>query len=197
FPKFYNAFLNALPFKQCTQPDGLLNLASYLPQVLNPPDLGPKMYIATGRKDTHYESGHEFENTKCAALWHLFDYKDIPNIRQYLAKWAKTNRKQNDFNDYIHDQKIYLTEPMLEELYEKYNVRAYQVYQNPGDAVFIPAGCAHQVLNLSNCIKVATDFISPERTLQCMHIAKEFSKLPRLHPRNGDIVQTENHILYS
>jgi hypothetical protein len=217
FPKLYNGFLNALPFKYCTQPDGSLNLASYLPQILNPPDLGPKMYIATGRKDsangttplhldaadavnimTHsYRSGYERDNTECAALWHLFDYKDISNIRRYLAKWAKANGNQNEYHDYIHDQKIYITEPMLEELKRDYGVTAYQIYQNPGDAVFIPAGCAHQVLNIGNCIKVATDFISPERTLQCMHIAKEFSKLVKGHHRNGDIVQTENHILYS
>ncbi|KXN67932.1 hypothetical protein CONCODRAFT_51973 [Conidiobolus coronatus NRRL 28638] len=217
FPKLYNGFLNALPFKHCTQPDGSLNLASYLPQILNPPDLGPKMYIATGRKDavngttplhldaadavnimTHsYKSGYEHDNIECAALWHLFDYKDIYNIRQYLAKWAKANGMQNEYHDYIHDQKIYITEPMLKELKRDYGVTAYQIYQNPGDAVFIPAGCAHQVLNIGNCIKVATDFISPERTLQCIHIAKEFSKLVKGHHRNGDIVQTENHILYS
>ncbi len=31
-----------------------------------------------------------------------------------------------------------------------------------GDAVFIPAGAAHQVQNLFSCIKVAEDFVSPD-----------------------------------
>jgi hypothetical protein len=30
-----------------------------------------------------------------------------------------------------------------------------------GQAVFIPAGCAHQVCNLSDCIQIVTDFVSP------------------------------------
>lgn len=38
----------------------------------------------------------------------------------------------------------------------------YTVYQNPGGAVFISAGCSHQVLNCSNSIKYAFDFLSPE-----------------------------------
>jgi lysine-specific demethylase 3 len=29
-----------------------------------------------------------------------------------------------------------------------------------GQAVFIPAGCAHQVCNLADCIKIALDFVS-------------------------------------
>lgn len=28
--------------------------------------------------------------------------------------------------------------------------KAYEFYQNPGEAVFIPAGCVHQVCNLES-----------------------------------------------
>ncbi|KXN67927.1 hypothetical protein CONCODRAFT_24078, partial [Conidiobolus coronatus NRRL 28638] len=215
FPKLYDAFLNALPFKSCTQPDGSLNLTSYLPKVLNPPDLGPKLYIATGVESidngttnlsmgssdavyimTHsYKSGYEFENIKCAALWHVFKYEDAAKIRMYLNKSVVKNMSK--INDYIHDQELYLTEPMLNELREKYDVRPYQIYQNPGDAVFIPAGCVYQILNLSNCIQISTGYISPERTIQTIHITNELSKLPKNHPKNGDIAQVENHIVYS
>jgi hypothetical protein len=220
FPSLHSTFLNSLPFKECTHPDGLLNLATYLPEALNPPDLGPKMYIATGREYpdnkgttplhldaadavnimTHsYTSGYEFSDSKCAALWHIFDYKDVDKIRAYLKNWNESRELKNrvDYSDYIHDQDIYLTPEMLQELKEQQGVVAYQIYQNPGDAVFIPAGCSHQVLNLSNCIKIATDYISSERTYQCMRVAYEFRRLPIYHLRHDDIVQTQNHIIFS
>ena len=34
---------------------------------------------------------------------------------------------------------------------------------HPYSAVFIPAGCPHQVRNLQACLKVAVDFVSPVR----------------------------------
>ena len=43
-------FLRMLPWPEYTHPQGPLNLASHLLQDLdNPPDLGPKSYVAYGR----------------------------------------------------------------------------------------------------------------------------------------------------
>jgi lysine-specific demethylase 3 len=59
--------------------------------------------------------------------------------------------KGNDWsglNDPIHGQQFYLDEDLRAELYEVKGVRSYRVYQRPGEAVFIPAGCAHQVCNV-------------------------------------------------
>lgn len=58
-----------------------------------------------------------------------------------------------------------------------------------GDAIFIPAGAAHQVQNIFNCIKVALDFVSPENVTQCFKLTKEFRKLPHTHTNNEDIIQ--------
>ena len=33
--------------------------------------------------------------------------------------------------------------------------------------MFIPAGCAHQVCNLADCIKIALDFVSPREWWRC------------------------------
>ncbi|KAG6877450.1 hypothetical protein C0993_007134 [Termitomyces sp. T159_Od127] len=48
-------------------------------------------------------------------------------------------------NDPIHGQQFYLDEEMRERLYATTGVKSYRFYQRPGEAVFIPAGCAHQV----------------------------------------------------
>jgi hypothetical protein len=220
FPSMYNAFLNSLPFKECTHPDGFLNLTKYLPKSLNPPDLGPKMYIATGNEYTQgrgtsplhlessdtiyilthaYRSGYELDHMRCAALWHIFDYKDIDKIRDYLKNWNESFEPgdQLEYTDCIHDHSIYLTADMLFELKELHGVIAYQIYQNPGDAVFIPAGCAYQIHNLSNCVQFSTGFISPERANQCISLAHEYRKLPSNHHAHGDIAQVQNHIIFS
>ncbi|KXN74520.1 hypothetical protein CONCODRAFT_2319, partial [Conidiobolus coronatus NRRL 28638] len=219
-PSMYNTFLNSLPFKECTHPNGLLNLTSYLPNHFNPPDLGPIVFIETGRNFndsrgtiqlkldvsdslyimTHsYKSGHELPNIKCAVLWHIFGYQDTNKIRCYLKNWNEKRKKKLriNYSDYIHDQSIYLTNEMLMELKEQQGVVAYQIYQNVGDCIFIPAGCAYQVLNLSNCIQVSTGYISPERTYQCTQLASEFRKLPKKHYQNNDLAQVQNHILFS
>ncbi|KAJ0755528.1 putative transcription factor & chromatin remodeling &Metalloenzymes JmjC family [Helianthus annuus] len=54
------------------------------------------------------------------------------------------------------------------------------------DAVFIPAGCPHQVRNLKSCTKVAMDFVSPESISECIRITQEFRKLPAGHPSQED-----------
>lgn len=41
-------------------------------------------------------------------------------------------------------------------------MQAWAFVQGEGEAVFIPAGCAHQVRNLGSCLKVAADFLSAE-----------------------------------
>ena len=40
--------------------------------------------------------------------------------------------------------------------------RGKYIIQCKGDAVFIPSGAVHQVLNINSCIKIACDFISPQ-----------------------------------
>lgn len=53
-PRHYKDFIQMLPFQEYTNSlDGLLNLSTKLPKEWVPPDLGPKSYIATGRKKEH------------------------------------------------------------------------------------------------------------------------------------------------
>ena len=54
----------------------------------------------------------------------------------------------------IHDQKIYIDGPLRRRLHAECGVSGWRFVQRQGDAVFIPAGCPHQVLNIRSSIKV-------------------------------------------
>lgn len=79
----------------------------------------------------------------CAA-WDLFRAEDSVKIRDFL----KAKFPGSIPTDPIHGQQVYMDEVMRKELAEKCGVFSYRVYQRPGEAVFIPAGCAHQVSGL-------------------------------------------------
>lgn len=62
-----------------------------------------------------------------------------------------------------HDgQVFYLNDGHRAALKTEAGVEAWHFEQHQGEAVYIPAGCAHQVRNLRPCIKV-----TPRSTLNC------------------------------
>jgi [histone H3]-dimethyl-L-lysine9 demethylase len=94
----------------------------------------------------------------CAA-WDLFRAEDSQSIRKYLRMKfidspgsVSTGKGRTNGNivapallDPIHSQEFYLDSALRKELWEMRGVKSHRVYQTPGQAVFIPAGCAHQV----------------------------------------------------
>lgn len=101
---------------------------------------------------------------------------------------GRTN-EWSGINDPIHGQQFYLDEELRAELYERTGVRSFRVYQRPGEAVFIPAGCAHQVANMSDCVKVAIDFVSPENIARCEMLTKEFREQNQRKVWKEDVLQ--------
>jgi lysine-specific demethylase 3 len=73
----------------------------------------------------------------------------------------------------------------------------YAIIQSTGDTVFIPAGAAHQVRNLHNCIKVAEDFVSPENITHCLHLTQEFRHLTELHSNHEDKLQIKSIMFHA
>ncbi|KAJ2847435.1 hypothetical protein IWW36_003856 [Coemansia brasiliensis] len=208
-PDHFANFIKALPFPEYTQRDGAFNLANQLPAEFVPPDLGPKMYCAYGSNDQ--EGGVGTTNLHCdmadavnimayaaqtsedaAAVWDIYPPEAIADLRQFIYDTAPNSA---DIGDPIHDQATYLTQPMRQAVYKKYGRSCYHIHQNPGDAVFVPAGCAHQVCNYSSAVKIAMDFVSPERVEYCYQLTQEFRKLPPKHQRNRDLLQL-NSILW-
>ena len=75
------------------------------------------------------------------ALWHIFKVSDAPKIREYIRR--AFHRSQAD--DPIHSQRYYLGLSSLAELKAAYEVVPFTIHQAVGEAIFIPAGCPHQV----------------------------------------------------
>ena len=105
---------------------------------------------------------------------------------------------------------LYLDEPLLRELQQQAGIVPYTVLQALGDAVVVPAGCAHQVRlprprnatvrrwppmhlprspqvrNLRSCISVSAGFVAPEHVSTCLRLTDERRYLPAAHPRRAD-----------
>ncbi|KAG8927620.1 hypothetical protein FRC01_007166 [Tulasnella sp. 417] len=91
----------------------------------------------------------------------------------------------------------YLDSDLRKELFEREGVKSWRIYQKPGEAVFIPAGCAHQVCNLADCIKVAVDFVSPENIGRCELLTAEFRQQNLASVWKDDVLQLRHTLLYA
>ena len=110
--------------------------------------------------------------TDSAAIWDIFPPDSAASLRGYL----KSNREGwgEVIDDPIHRQLFYLSEKDLAHLARKpYKVKSYRIYQRAGDAVFVPAGCPHQVRNVRGAVKVAVDFLSGEGVAVCRGLVEE------------------------
>uniref|UniRef100_A0ACD6A3G1 Uncharacterized protein n=1 Tax=Avena sativa TaxID=4498 RepID=A0ACD6A3G1_AVESA len=138
--------------------------------------------------DLQFVEGNQPEG---GALWDIFRREDVSKLQEYLIKHSEEFRHYNyepvkQVIHPIHDQCFYLTNEHKRKLKEEYGVEPWTFEQKLGDAVFIPAGCPHQVRNLKSCIKVALDFVSPENVQECMRLTEEFRRLPEGHRANED-----------
>lgn len=76
------------------------------------------------------------------AVWDLFKREDSDKIRAFLREEFPD---LDASEDPIHRQRFYLNSDLRRKLFERYCVLSIRVYQRPGDAIVIPAYCAHQV----------------------------------------------------
>ncbi|KAJ1023199.1 hypothetical protein NDA16_003352 [Ustilago loliicola] len=199
FPELYQDFNRAVPAPEYTTREGVLNLASCYPTGVIQPDLGPKMYNAwpasegkggNGTTRLHMDiadavnimlyaaspTGQDVpeEHQPGVAAWDIFRAEDADTLRIFLREeHAKLNFK----DDPIHIQRFFISAPQRVKLWQKYGIKSWRIYQKAGEAVLIPAGCAHQVCNLTDCIKVAVDFVSPQNVERCFKLTAEFRGL--------------------
>uniref|UniRef100_A0A8C2KB39 Jumonji domain containing 1C n=1 Tax=Cyprinus carpio TaxID=7962 RepID=A0A8C2KB39_CYPCA len=95
------------------------------------------------------------------ALWHIYMSKDLQKIQEFLQK-------------VLHSLII----PRLRQrLKDEYGIESRTLLQFHGDAVIIPAGALHQVMNLHSCIQVNVDFVSPEHAHNSYYLTQELRPL--------------------
>uniref|UniRef100_A0A0E0JUI1 JmjC domain-containing protein n=1 Tax=Oryza punctata TaxID=4537 RepID=A0A0E0JUI1_ORYPU len=156
--------------------------------------------ISIEPKDDH--SFVEGNQTEGGALWDIFRREDVSKLHDYLIKHAEEFRHYNyetvkEVSHPIHDQCFYLTNEHKRKLKEEHGIEPWTFEQKLGEAVFIPAGCPHQVRNLKSCIKVALDFVSPENVQECIRLTEEFRLLPKGHRVNEDKLEVKKIALYA
>jgi hypothetical protein len=130
--------------------------------------LGPKVYFGLAAKpdEGHHGStrlhcdltdainvcvfaARQSDGSPGGARWDIFSPDDTTRLREVL-------RVHNDPEDPVLAQNTYLSPSVLREL-EQSGIKASTFIQHEGDAVFIPAGCAHQVSRSLICATIDHD----------------------------------------
>ncbi|KAI0063956.1 hypothetical protein BV25DRAFT_1800975, partial [Artomyces pyxidatus] len=191
FSDHYESFVDSVPFPDTTRPDGTLNMRSHYPKNGVVPDLGPKMYNAFGTMEGENGNGSTRlhmditdavnimayaepfpDGRPGSARWDIFPQASVGKLREFL----RVHGGFKGVGDPIHSQTIYLTPTLLKTLEEQHGIRPYTIYQIPGQAVYIPAGCPHQVSNQTDAVKVACDFLSIENLSVTERLAHDFRR---------------------
>ncbi|KAF8107139.1 hypothetical protein N665_0126s0057 [Sinapis alba] len=153
-------------------------------------------------KDTNGNADDRSKAVHGGAVWDIFRREDVPKLMEYLRRHKHEfrhlyNEPVKSVSHPIHDQTMFLNESQKKQLKEEFDIEPWTFEQHLGEAVFIPAGCPHQVRNIQSCIKVALDFVSPESVEECLRLTQEFRRLPKDHRSNEDKLELKKIVLHA
>ncbi|KAL6862439.1 hypothetical protein ACP4OV_016780 [Aristida adscensionis] len=169
----------------------------------------PCGYVDRDDDDYHYDDDDtqdgkppSTDDDEEGALWDIFRREDVPKLKQFLNEHAlefrHTHCSQVKKSIIQFMMKHFLTKRHKMKLKEEYGIEPWTIIQKLGEAVFIPAGCPHQVCNLQSCTKVAMDFVSPENVRECLLLAEDFRRLPERHRAKEDkLEEVKKMIIYA
>jgi len=131
---------------------------------------------AKGKKDIINDTRDNDED--CSAEWHIYPECAIESIYKVslshgLVSPCPLGHEAHSFLQ----QNCFLTKEIRADIEQTYGFRPWRIAQRPGDAVFIPPRCPHQVgshthclvsfseifgkvSNKKSCVKLAIDFVS-------------------------------------
>lgn len=207
-PKMYSAYGQELSPAKAGSTNLHLDVSdaiNVLAYVSRPKDyhLAPNQYSEDIVKKTMEECGCDKDDIQTflngeklpGAIWYIYPAAKADEIRKILREIAKERGKAFKTNDDpLHDQDCFIDQKIKDKL-SKSGIEGYTIVQWEGDAIFVPAGAPHQVLNIFDCVKVALDFVSPENVSECFNLTSEFRRLSSRHANREDKLQIKN-ILY-
>ncbi|CAE6143021.1 unnamed protein product [Arabidopsis arenosa] len=149
-------------------------------------------------KETDGNANERSKAVHGGAVWDIFRREDVPKLIQFLKRHKHEFRHINNepvksVIHPIHDQTLFLSESQKEQLKEEFDIEPWTFEQHLGEAVFIPAGCPHQVRNR----QVALDFVAPESVEECLRLTQEFRRLPKDHRSSEDKLELKKIALYA
>ena len=131
------------------------------------------------------------------AVWDVWSAADVPKLVEFLRDLARADGADRQVAHPLHEGSYYLDAALRRRLRHEKGVHGYRFLQGEGDAVFLPAGCAHQVLNLRSCISVASGFVSPEHVGQCLVMTEQRRALPRGHRHGEDTLGVKDVLMHA